>query len=181
MAKLYRKKGFTLIELIMILTIIGILAAVAVARMPNMAPIRIDMVARKLQSDIRYAQSLAVSTQRWTGLLFSAANNNYSVYIDGIDDGASIPSGWSIVNDPLTKKNYTVQLNSGDFAGVEIAIVYFNGNDNYLVFDRWGNPYSYTGSGAPVALGNPAGVRISSSSGTKDIVVERGTGRVYLQ
>lgn len=176
-----QKRGVTIIELGMLLTIIGILSVLAVVSMPDMPSICIDMAARKLQSDIRYTQALAVSTQRWSSLLFNPATDQYSVYIDSIDDGTSNPSGWTIVNNPQTGKDYTVELNSGDFPGVEIITVNFNGDNNYLVFDRWGNPYSYTGSGAPLALSNPAGVRIGAAAGTKDIVVERGAGRIYLQ
>jgi Tfp pilus assembly protein FimT len=173
--------GFTLIELVMILLLVGILSALAITMFPDMGPIRSDMTAEKVQSDIRYAQSLAVSTQCWAGIAFSAAADTYSLYMGSLDDGISVPSGWAIIADPLTRKNYTVQLNSAEFAGIDMTIVYFNGYNNYLVFDRWGNPYSYTGSGSPIALDNPAGVRLAYSSGTVDVRVERGTGRVYTQ
>ncbi len=176
-----RRKGFTLIEAIIAILISGILSAIAVLTLPNTAGMSLDMAARRVQSDIRYIQSLAVSTQRWTGITFSAASDNYALYSDGLDDGVSDPSGWAIISDPLTRGNYIIQLNSGEFAGIDLNTVYFNGDDNSLVFDRWGNPYSYTGSGAPVALNNPAGVRLTSASGTIDLVVERGTGRVYTQ
>lgn len=170
-------KAFTLTELIMIMLIVAILATVAFSRMAGMAPIRLDMAARKIQSDIRYAQSLAISTQKWTGIYFNATTDIYAVYID--DSGTS-PANWALATDPLTKENFTVQLNSGEFRGIDITIVFFNAADRALVFDKWGNPYSYTGAGAPTALANPAGVRLVASSGTKDVRVERGTGRVYI-
>jgi Tfp pilus assembly protein FimT len=173
--------AFALIELIIVILILGVLAVVAFANMVNMPTMRIDMAARKIQSDIRYAQSLAVSTQRWVGLVFSTTNDNYSIYIDSVDDGTSNPSGWSLATNPLTNQAFTVQLNSDEFQNVDITIVYFNAANRYLIFDKWGNPYSYNGTGAPVALANPAGVRLAISSDTTDVRVERGTGRVYIQ
>ncbi len=132
--------GFTLIELIMVITILGILAVVAVPRFPNMNIIRLDMASEKVQSDIRYAQSLAVDTQRWTRIVFSAAADNYTVYIGGFDDGTGNPSAWTIALDPLTKTNFTFQLNTGDFAGIDLTQIVFNAPNNQLVFDKWGNP-----------------------------------------
>lgn len=175
------RSGFTLLELIMVTVLVGILAFVAVPRMPNMAVIRLDFAAQKMQSDIRYAQSLAVSSQRWTRLVFNDAGDNYSISIDGIDDGVSNPGSWVTVLDPLTNNNFVVQLNSGDFVGVDLTQVIFNGSNNQLVFDKWGNPYSYGGAGGVTVLSNPSRVRVSSSSGVKDIFVERGTGRVSIQ
>lgn len=164
-------KGFTLAELVMVLTILAILAVVAYPRMMDLPAMRIELAARKMQSDIRYAQSLAISIQKRTRINFRAAQDDYSVYIE---DGA-----WVLATDPLTKENFTVQLNVGEFTGVEIESVYFNEYDQALVFDQWGNPYGYNiGTGQATALDNPAGVRIT---GLKDIVIERGTGRVYIQ
>lgn len=173
-----RRGGVTLIELIMILTILGVLSVVAAVRMLNMPPLRLDMAARKMQADIRYAQSLATSTQKWTGVFFSAASDNYTVYIDG--SGGS-PGSWSMVTDPLTRQNLTVQLNNAEFTGVDITLVQFNQPDRALVFDKWGNPYGYdSGSGTLTALGTSGRVTLSASSGTSDVWVERGSGRVYI-
>ena len=103
-----QKAGFTVIELIMTLTVIGILAVIAVARMPDIIPIRLSMAARKVQSDIRYAQSLAMTTQRWTRIVFSAAGDNYLVYTDGIDTGVIGIFFLTLALYSFTKKNYTI-------------------------------------------------------------------------
>ncbi|NQT47143.1 MAG: prepilin-type N-terminal cleavage/methylation domain-containing protein [Candidatus Omnitrophica bacterium] len=170
--------GFTLIELLMVMAIIAVLAFVAAAMMVDMPTMRLDMATRKIQSDIRYAQSLAISTQGWTGILFSAANDNYIVYTDGT--GAT-PAGWAVATDPRTRGNYTVQLNANEFEDVDITIVSFNTINFGLIFDKWGNPYGYNiGAGTYSALANPAGVRLSDGTDTTDVRVERGTGRAYI-
>lgn len=167
------KRSFTLVELVMVMVVLGILAVVAIPRTVDTQALRIDLAARKLQSDIRYTQSLAISIQKRTGVNFRTAQDNYAVYIE------DTPGNWTKTVDPLTKADFTVQLNSGDFVGVEIVQAYFNGSNQSLVFDQWGNPYGYNvGTGNSSPLNNPAGVRLT---GPQDIRVERGTGRVYIQ
>lgn len=168
--------GFALFELIMIMVILAILTIVATPRIADTISMRLDMAARNIQSDIRYTQSLAISIQRRTGVLFSSIQDRYSVYIE------DRPGNWIQATDPLTREDFVVQLNTDEFAGIDLVLVYFNGFDRALIFDRWGNPYGYNfGSGVATPLNNPAGVRLRASSGTrKDIRVERGTGRAYI-
>jgi prepilin-type N-terminal cleavage/methylation domain-containing protein len=168
-------KGFTLIEFLVIIFIIGIIGVIASSRMPDISAMRREQAARKIQSDIRYAQSLAVSLQRRTRLIFSTASDNYSIYIENTYGAGN----WVLAAEPATRKDFTIQLNSEPFNGVGIETVYFNGDDYGLVFDRWGNPYGYNVStGATTALTNPARLIIT---GPVEIRVERGTGRVYIQ
>jgi len=168
-----KNRAFTAIELIVSIAIIGILAVIALSRIPNLQPLRIDMARKKMQSDIRYMQSLAMSLKQRTRFSASVASDNYSLYIE------NPPGTWNLATEPATGKPFTVQLDSGVFSGIDILLVYFNGANRDLVFDQWGNPYSYnSGSGVTTALNNPAGVRLTN---TQDVRVERGTGRAYLQ
>ena len=142
----------------------------------DLTQIRLQEAANKIKSDIRYVQLLAIAIQKRTGILFSAASDTYSVYIE------DSPGNWSLAIDPLTKESFVVQLNSGDFSGIDLTVVYFNGYNQALVFDKWGNPYGYNVPARSASvLANPAGVRISGTAQTTDVRVERGTGRVYLQ
>jgi len=166
-------KGTTLVELVMVIVILAALAVVAIPRMVNMPGLRVNMAARKIQSDIRYTQSLAISTQMRAGINFRAAADSYSVYIE------DTAGNWSRVVEPLTKEDFVVNLNSGDFKDVQIELVYFNGYNKALVFDKWGNPYGYElSAGAATPLNNPAGVRLS---GWREVRVGRGTGWVDIQ
>ena len=128
---------------------------------------RQDLAARRLQTDIRYIQSLAVGIQKRTGIRFWADDERYSVYIE------EEPGNWQPAMDPLTKEDFTVQLNSGDFTGVKIEQVDFDG-DRDLVFDKWGNPYGGV-SAPPLKAGSV------TLSGPKEVHVEKDTGRVYIQ
>lgn len=131
------KRGFSLVELVMVMLIIGILSGAAVISLRPAAEDRIELTRGQLQADIRFAQSLAVNTQKRTRLVFDSAAESYTVQIEPTLNA----NNWSAAISPHTNDTYTIQLNSGAFAGVGIENVYFNANNNALVFDQWGNPY----------------------------------------
>ena len=170
-----QRRSFTVIELIVVILILTVLGVTVFARIPDLGPLRLQTAAKKLQTDIRYAQSLALSLQMRTGLAFNVVADSYSLYIE------RTPGVWSLAANPLTKTDFTVTLNTDEFVGVQITVVYFNGYNQALVFDEWGNPYGFNvGTMTASGLNNPAGVRLVADALTQDVRVERGTGRVYL-
>jgi len=176
-----QSKGFTIIELIMVFLIIGIIAVISSSQMPDMESMRIIQAGIKIQSDIRYAQRLAMQLQRKVAVQFSAANNNYSIYIEntyGAND-------WNVnvkAKNPLApQSDFDVQLNTDDFKGVLITDVLFNAADYVLVFDRNGTPYA-------MDFNNPATLGVLASTGRvvlntdrRYILVQPQTGRVNVQ
>lgn len=179
--KMRRRAGaFSIIELVMILLVVAILAAVAITQVPDMLGMRISQGALKIQSDIRFAQRLAMQLQRRTGVLFSVASDTYSIYIEN----TYLANDWNInvkAQDPLTHKNFDVQLNAGDFQGVDITTVLFNAAGYALVFDRNGDPYGMQPSFpfTAAALTYPAGIVLNTNR--KYILVSPATGRVNVQ
>jgi len=61
MKKIYDKNGFTMIELVLVIVVLGILAALA---MPRMERDRTQEAADTILSDIRYAQHMAINDYR---------------------------------------------------------------------------------------------------------------------
>lgn len=76
-----RDKGFTLIEALMIISIIAILSALAIPRFASVGKKSAYMVSRQIVVDMRYARSLAVTTGT-THIIkfFPAGGSNYSSY-----------------------------------------------------------------------------------------------------
>lgn len=72
-------RGFTLIEVIAVLIILGIVAAVIVSRMTTTASYSIKSQAEVLKGHIRYAQSLAMATDSIWGINISDSKQ-YSLF-----------------------------------------------------------------------------------------------------
>jgi|SRR3990172_7036447 MSHA pilin protein MshC len=116
-------KGFTLIELIMVIVLIGIIIVVVSPKLGDVTDTKAAALADKLRADIRYAQNLAMTTSQ-----------RHRVYINTAP--GPTPDGYSVVNvatglvvqDPAGG-NLSVVLNAGDYAGITVspnAVIEFN-------------------------------------------------------
>lgn len=168
----YRKySGWTLIELIMVMLIIGIIGVLVMSPKSYLTRIRETDAASKIKSDIRYAQSFSLSSQKRTRVVFDTVMS-YSVYSEN-------PSGseaWALITNPLTRTNFSVNLANDGFTGVDIIQVNFDGVGNGLVFDAAGKPYSCNSSGTGVTALAASGT-ITFSGGTV-LTVAPNTGKV---
>jgi len=173
-------RGFTVVELIIVFLVIGIIAVISAAQLPDMEEMRISKAAQKIQSDIRFAQRLAMQLQRRTAVLFSAADDNYSIYIENTYQADDWNADVKAKN-PLTQEDFDVQLNSEEFSGVDITYVLFNSVDYALVFDRNGDPYAMDFIN-PATISVLSGVgRIVLNTNRKYILMQPVTGRVNVQ
>lgn len=99
-----RLAGFTVIELVVVLVILGIIAAVAIPRMGNSHNFD-ELTARdQIKQALRHAQQLAMSRTDAT-VLFTASDSPASINVTL--NGVSTPSG-SGANFPLILKNISI-------------------------------------------------------------------------
>ncbi len=102
-------KGMTLIEVIMVMAIIGILAAVVVPKFDFTTSSRasVDGGAYMIASDIRYAQEFAMANRVSKSVIFTSGSSVYTFNPSGnLDPSGQLPSGVTIGN------NFTVTFNS---------------------------------------------------------------------
>ena len=157
------RKGFTLIELVMVLVVIGIMAGVVIPRLGNMRTTNASSFADKLRVDIRYAQNLAMTRGKRTRVDFTASS--YTVSQD--TSAAGNCSTMTTVTDPAGSAALSVALNAGSYAGITIGP-----SMACLEYDSIGKPYVCGAVGGPcsTALGGMTITVIANGATTVDTV-----------
>ena len=173
-------RGLTLAEILVVVIILGIAAAVVVPMIGNTDGLKATSAARHIVSTLLFAQTNAISSQQQYQVVFDSANDSFEVQDkDGeiiADPVKKMPTGAANPDDYL----YKVRL-AGDGGGegkVRIDSANFDGG-NKVWFDRLGAPHS-----GAIADGSPAltvgQVVISAGDTNFTINVEPVTGRVKI-
>lgn len=168
-------RGFTLIELILLLVLIGIIAAVALPRMGDIKQTEAAAFVEKLKADMRAASMLATSKNIRSRVYFNSAGTapaaGYSLVLS---TGNGCP-GFAAAMDPATNGPWAVALNTGIYAGITVVP-----SIACLEYDSLGRPYDCSGLGNVCAAAQ-AGMTVTVqgngvNAGT--VTVSAGTGAV---
>ena len=163
-------RGFSLIELIAVMTVAAILAAVAVPSMSSTGAMRRRGAAAQLARDLRLARELGLTTGRTAWVSFDTAAETYALRLEPFGNpGRPQSVEW---NDPATGRAFQQTLNAGEWSGITIASASFGGG-SWIGFDPLGRPRTYSGS----AL---ATTGVLTLDGGVAVTVEPGTGRVEV-
>lgn len=148
--KLFCQKGFTAIEGILTITIMGLLAYAVMPALDNIPTMDLQGAVDKVKADIRYAQSLATTTSEAHGFRV-IADNIYEIYDVGTD---------AAVNSPYTNSAMTESL------ATSFGATQFGANNYQIEFDAQGTPTM--GGGVPIVISNTGtnrSITVSASSG----------------
>lgn len=160
------RAGYTLIELLIVITMLGIASAVVIPQIGSTDVLRVQSTVRAIVADINVAQSDALATQRPRAVIFDVQRNKYSV--------VEVRNG---VIDPQTNTISTTDLNDDrKFHTSKIVSATFDGTST-LIFDELGGPVSDAGGTTPGAGGR---IVVSGSGAVFNINVEAYTGRVTV-
>lgn len=166
--------GFTLIELVLTILLITILAAVAIPRMANMTGVRASAIARKLQSDLAYAQELSMTRNLRHRVYFNIAPApaaGYAVVNDANGNGTWGEAGEFAADPAQSGANLSMTLNTGSYTGITISAVGFS--NSYVEFNTLGVPFD--GAGQPAASRT---VTVTGGGVPRTVTVLPTTGRV---
>jgi len=159
-------RGFTMIEIIIVVVIITIAAMVAIPMMTSAASMQIRSAANMIAADLEYAKSMAISK-----------GQNFSVVFDQITETYSIRNQKdAIIPHPVKKGfDYTVDFRDERLNKVDIADVDFDATSE-IKFDYLGSPYN--GSGTPLNIGV---ISLEAGGTTMEVTVEPVTGFISIE
>lgn len=130
-----RAKAYTLVEVLIVVTIMSIAAAVVVPQMIKSGTLSVQAAGRMVIADILIAQNEAVAQQANRKVVFDTANNKYHL---ALPDDSVLGKAW--INGDTEAGNYIVEFsNDTRFAGVKLTNVDFSGG-SVLEFDALGAP-----------------------------------------
>jgi prepilin-type N-terminal cleavage/methylation domain-containing protein len=151
-------RGFTLIEVIAVLIILGILAAVALSRGTSTAEVSLKAQTEVLKSHIRYAQLRAMNMKS------AGCNASFGIGIIG--------NSYFLFRDCALADKVVLPGASGDT--VTLPGVTLVASSSTITFDDWGRPCSDQ-LGATLAAGS---ITLNSSGASETITITGNTGFV---
>ncbi len=179
MQKIFKitQKGFTLLEIIAILVVLGILAVIAVSRSVNYDA-EVYGGADVLKSHLRYAQTLAMNSNPQAGITIWGISSNGSSYWLFQGTNAANPASYIRLpeNDTYINPDRTINLTTKQIKFTANFTIYF---------DNRGIPYTAYVSATnntPVSDTNPAIINVQPlNAATPNIAVTITPLTGYIQ
>jgi prepilin-type N-terminal cleavage/methylation domain-containing protein len=170
-----RGGGFTLVEILVVVVIVGIVSAIILPQIGNRDDQRAAAAGRVVTSDLMYAQSRAIATQKTHYIMFDAGAGTYKVF-DSI-------SPQNLIKHPITGQNFQVKFGTGSTNGLDqmsLTSANFDGQ-TCLAFDSLGVPYSYNASTSTLTSLSSGKVLVKSGTITVTVNVAPFSGEMTFQ
>jgi len=143
-----RRGGYTLIELIMVIGILGLAGAILVPHLVDQQSMTAQAAVRKVIADLSFAQSDALAHQEHRRVHFYADGSGYCLYRPPAGNThATFDAGTAdFINDPLAFSDYIVIFSDdGRFDGVVITDIEIDGTGDDIVYDPLGGTVQSSG------------------------------------
>jgi len=166
--------GFTLIEILVVVVILGIASAIIIPQIGSRDDIRASAMARVLMADLIYAQNRAVATQRTHYVRFDPVAGRYEVL------SSMLPE--TFINHPVNKTPFRVNLGAARSDGLQtvtLATADFD-DQTVLAFDELGTPFAYDELTGTMTAMNAGAITLASGTFQITITVEPYSGELQI-
>jgi len=135
-----RLPAFTLIELLIVLLILGIVAAMVIPMVSGTDDAQCEAAARVIVADLELAQSTALARQAEVALVFSDDGQSYKVVLSMSQDLSDYASLVTLEHPLMPGQTYEVNVVTDlQLPDVVLSGAAFGG-DGHVVFDSFGSP-----------------------------------------
>ena len=174
--------GFTLVEILAVVVILGIASAIIIPNMGTRDDMRAAAAARVVVADLIYAQNQAITTGKWVYVKFDTANNKYTLL-------STASSGGDVVlTNPVSQTSYVQQFGSSarGWEQVSISSAVFNGADATfrpmytIAFDEIGSPYVFNYANNQTNDLQDGGVVLTAGQFSTTVTVQPATGEINV-
>jgi prepilin-type N-terminal cleavage/methylation domain-containing protein len=166
-------KGFTLVEIIIVVVILGIAAALVVPTLSSAADMQVRSAANRIAADLDYAKNLAITHQSRYCVIFNEASESYEIRVDpfGVSD---------VIDHPVNPGSFVVDFSADSrLSRVDVVTADFD-SETTITFDYLGSPYSGTDTSSPLNSGQITLRDKQSGNFTLTVDVEPVTGYVTM-
>ncbi|HEY8667332.1 MAG TPA: prepilin-type N-terminal cleavage/methylation domain-containing protein [Tepidisphaeraceae bacterium] len=166
--------GFTLVEILIVVVILGIASAVIVPKIGTRDDLKASAAARMVMADLIYAQNRAIAQQKKQYVQFDTAAQKYAVY-----DATPLATP---ITHPVTKNSFVTMFGTGGTPGLTesaLASVNFDGQTT-VAFDELGQPLAYTAATNSTAALGTGTIVVRCGSNSLTISIEAYTGEISV-
>jgi len=176
-----QQHGYTLVELVIVVTILAVIAAIAVPNTSSNEEKQLELAAQEFATAIRFARSEALRTGQPVGFHDHASARQLQIFRM---DTATFPA--TLIYDvyhPIDKNLYDIDFAASSTWAVETmdhTVVYRGtcNQSNRIYFDRNGTPWC---SNPQTVLLDDFEARLTLGGQQRTVHLDRITGRVTVQ
>lgn len=167
-----RRQGFTLIEVIMVVVILGFAAFIAIPMVSNAADVQARAAANRIAADLDYAKGLAITHQRDYTVVFVPSGESYEIRVEPAGAG-------DVIEDPVNPGDFVVDFSADSrLDRVDVVSADFDADiSNAITFDYLGSPYSGLDTVNPLNSGT---ITLQADNFTLTVNIEPVTGYITI-